>query len=431
MILLGMGILLFLMPHISASASGRTFRDADAFYDTYGSGQIIFADGAFYYSSRGKAGDPQGIRYGVSGQKFTMQIDGGKQYVIDIALDDGSGSGSCRRISYVKKNGYYYSLYQISYDRIFKRLQSRYPGTDFGRMMYNHRIRFQIDFYLCLVMNGKDQGMITELDNGQADFTGTVYRNLGQILKAASWSQSTREALKNYYGIQLTVFQPSVWYISYHKNDPAALGTMEKQKFIYGKAGKLETCRFSKIITVTLDPGEVLWKGEKLQPVHTMLKSSFRGWGLTKKGPVTYSGGAEVKNLTDEHNGVISLYALWSDQTYELPGMNSDQYIFLGWSREKMEVLSADAGEEEVRKLKLYESGSSLVLKKDTELYAVWKEKRYRVEFRTPQEDEKDGGADGKIRYGREQIEQIRKLVEKCGFAGTLLNRELIRKGLV
>ena len=65
---------------------------------------------------------------------------------------DLSGSGSCRRISYVKKNGYYYSLYQISYDRIFKRLQSRYPGTDFGRMMYNHRIRFQIDFYLCLLL---------------------------------------------------------------------------------------------------------------------------------------------------------------------------------------------------------------------------------------------------------------------------------------
>lgn len=431
MILLGVGILLLLMPHTSASASGQTFKDADVFYDTYGSGQIVFSDGAFYYSSRGKAGDPNGIRYGVSGQKFTMQMDGGKKYVIDIALDDGSGSGSCRRISYVKKNGYYYSLYQISYDRIFKRLQSRYPGTDFGRMMYNHKICFQIDFYLCLVIDGKDQGLIKELDNGQADFTGTVYRNLDQILKAAPWSQSTREALKDYYNIQLTVFQPSVWYISYHKNDPAASGTMEKQKFIYGNAGKLTKCRFSKIVTVTLNPGEVLWKGKKLQPVHTMLKSSFRGWGLTKKGPVIYSNGAEVKNLTDEHNGVISLYALWLDQTYELPEMSSDQYIFLGWSRKKMEVLPADTGEEEVRKLNLYESGSSLTPEKDMEFYAVWKEKKYRVEFRTPKEDEKGEGTAGRIRYGREQIEQIRKLVEKCGFAGALLNRELIREGLV
>lgn len=424
------GILLLSVPHLSASAGQKTFTDAVSFYNTYGSGQIIYSEGAFFYSSRGKAGDPKGIRYGVLGQKFTMEMDDGRQYATDIALDDGSGLGSCRRISYVKKDGYYYSLYQVSYDRIFERFRSLYPDTDFKRLMYNHRIRFQIDFYLCLVIDGKDQGLVKELDHGKSEFTGTVYHSADQILKAANWSESTRKALKNYFGIQLTVFQPSRWYVSYHKNDPAASGTMEKQEFTYGKDGKLESCAFSKIITVTLDPGEAFWKGEKLQPFYTMLKSSFQGWSLTEKGGITYGDCAGVRNLTDEHNGVINLYAVWSEEQYELPQMNSDQYIFLGWSREKTKVLPADTGEEEIQKLKLYEAGYCFIPEKDMQFHAVWKAKKYRVEFRTPQADANDISKGRSIRYGSRQIEMIRKLVEECGFAGARLNREIIRKGL-
>lgn len=423
-------MLLLSGPHLSASAAKQTFTDAVAFYDTYGSGQIVFSEGAFYYSSRGRAGDPKGIRYGVSGQKFTMEMENGKRYATEIALDDGSGNGSCRRISYVKKNGYYYSLYRVSYDRIFKRLQNRYPGTDFSRLMYNHRICFQIDFYLCLVIDGQDQGLIRELDNGRADFTGTVYKSLKQILEAADWSQSTRNALKNYFGIQLTVFQPSRWYASYHKNDAAAAGTMKKQAFTYGKAGKLSTCGYSKVITITLNPGNVSWKGEKLQPLYTMLKSSFQGWSLTKNGRKEYKNGAKVKNLTDKHGGVIHLYALWSETKYQLPQLNSDQYIFLGWSRKKTDILPADTGKAEIQKLKLYESGYNFVPEKDMKFYAVWKEKRYRVEFRTPQGDAESTGKIRSIRYGSRKIEQIRALVEDCGFAGRRLNRELIREGL-
>ena len=159
------GMLFFLFP-LSVYAADQTFRDAVTFYDKYGSGQIVFYDGSFYYASRGKEGNIRGTRYGVAGQKFTVELEDGKKYVTEIALDDGSGEGSCRRISYIKKEGYCYSLYQVSYDRIFKRLQNKYPGTDFGWLMYNRKIYLQIDFYLCLVLDGKDKGIVKELDNG-------------------------------------------------------------------------------------------------------------------------------------------------------------------------------------------------------------------------------------------------------------------------
>lgn len=356
-----------------------------------------------------------------------MELEENRRYVTEIALDDGSGSGSCRRISYVKKDGYCYSLYQVSYDRIFRRLQSKYPGMDFGQLMYNHQIVFQIDFYLCLVLDGEDQGAVNELDNGCVTFTGTVYKTLDEILEAARWSDETKEALKNYYGIQLRIFQPSTWYAVYHKNDPAASGTMDRQTFTYGTAEKLNPCSFSKVITVTLDPGEGTWKGEIPEKVHTMLKSRFLGWSLKPKGVKQYNDTAMVKNLTDKHGDTVHMYALWSQEKMKLPGMNRDGCEFLGWSPDPLSVLPADTSREEIRKLELYEEGSDYIPQKDTVLYAVWRFKRYQVQFRIPEEDR---GNIRNYKYGKEDIQKIRELIADYGFAGFQLNQAIIRSGL-
>lgn len=420
----------FWASHLPVYAAGQTFQDAIAFYDTYGSGKIVFSDGAFYYSSRGKQGDPRGIRYGVAGQKFTMELEGKKRYVTEIALDGVSGEGSCKRISYVKKDGYYYSLYQVSYDRIFKRLQKKYPNVDFGRLIYNHQICFQIDFYLCLVIDGKEQGIMQEQENGRVTMTGTVYQNLDQILKAADWSEETRNALKNYYGIQLKVYQPSIWYISYHKNDRTAVGTMQRQEFTYGKAENLDSCTYSRVITVTLEPGQVTWKGERLTPIYTMLKSRFLGWSLEPAGKKQYNNEAQVKNLSDQHEDVIHMYALWSQVQMKFPEITSDEYEFLGWSRVKQEIFPSDAGEKEIMEQNFYTAGNSCKPDRDVTFYAVWKYKRYKVQFQTPESGGKVSGPIRYFAYDQEQILKIRKLITACGFAGFRLNQEIIGSGL-
>lgn len=411
----------------SAFASGNPFTDAVTFYDTYGSGKIVFSDGAFYYSSRGREGDPGGIRYGVLGQSFVMEIEGGESYFIGIALEDDTNPGSCKRISYVKKDGYYYSLYKVLYDTVIHRMQKQYPSIDFDRLMYNHKIRCQVDFLLCLVVNGKDQGRVEELDNGQLRLSGKVYQNLEQILGAADWSEQTRKALKAYYGIQMNINQPSTWYAAYFKNHKAASGTMKKQAFIYGEAENLMKCSFRKEITVSLEPGDGTWKGKKLEPIYERLKSRFLGWSLSAKGKKKYGDQQQVKNLSDEQGAIINLYALWSEEEMVFPDCKQDDCEFLGWSTEQYEVFPVESKEEELLRLELFQAGDSYTPEEDITFYAVWKKIRYQVQFRQPEREFDDLPA--AVHYYTEaDVQEIRKLIESCGFAGKRLNEALLRR---
>lgn len=410
-----------------ACASGDEFTDAVAFYNTYGSGKIVFSNGAFYYSSRGKAGNPDGIRYGVLGQNFVMEMNDGESYSIGIALDEDTNPGSCKRISYVKKDGYYYSLYQVLYDAVFNRMQKRYPDVDFYNLMYNRKIQCQVNFLLCLVIDGKDQGSVKELENGQIKASGKVCRRLEQILEAADWSEQTRKALRAYYGIQMNIYQPSTWYAAYYKSHKAASGIMEKQAFTYGVPQKLMKCSFRKEITIRLEPGDGTWKGQKQESVNILLKSRFLGWSLSAEGKKKYGDQQQVKNLSNQQGAVINLYALWSEERVFFPDCQQDDCEFLGWSTEKYDILPAESKEEDILKLKLYQPGDSCMPETDVTFYAVWRKKRYQVQFRQPEMDSGDSAA-AIYHYSKADVQEIRKLIETCGFAGNWLNRALLRR---
>lgn len=403
------------------------FTNAVSFYQEYGSGKIVFSDGAFYYASRGKAGNPEGIRYGVLGQKFAMTMKDEKTYAIGIALETSTNPGSCKRISYVKKGGYYYSLYKVSYDRILQRMQARYPKVEFEKLMYNQKIQCEIDFYLCLVKDGEDQGTLLELNNGRVQLGGKVYQKAEQIQKAANWSSETKEALEHYYGIWMEIKQPSSWFVVYQKNDNAASGTMKKQEFVYGKSQKLTKCSFQRVITVYMNPGDVTWQGRTQESVTTLLKSKFLGWSLEKNTSVIYKDQQNVKNLSDRQGAVINLYAHWSEESMILPNMQADQMEFLGWSTQKQSVLSADSKDEELQKLKLYPAESSFTPTENTTLYAVWKWKKYKVQFQTPK-DRGDGTETKKYYYNKEEIQQIREWIVSCGFVGRCFNEMVSRR---
>ncbi|MDO5409020.1 MAG: hypothetical protein Q4F21_01030 [Lachnospiraceae bacterium] len=413
---------------VTVQAEGKTFSDAVTFYEKYGNRRMVFEEGAFYYASRGKSGNPSGIRYGVEGQKFTMKLETGRNYEVGIALDDGSGIGSCRRISYVQKDSYYYSLYQVSYDSLFKRLQKKYPDMDFKALMYNHQICFQIDFYLCLVKDSESQGIVIEKKDGTVCFKGTIYESPEQILAAASWSKETKEALPHYYGIELKIYQPSNWYAVYHKNSDSASGSMKKQEFLYDTRERLNPCRFQNIITVCFEPGGGSFRGEKLKPVYTMIKNHFLGWSMTAGGKRKYRDQQEVWKLSDRHGTEIDFYALWSHEKVTFPEISRDDCEFLGWSKVKQEVLGADSSQAETDKLRCWKPGSSYVPEKDVTFYAVWKQKRYQVQFLNPDQHSDAQKVVWKYQYNKEAIGIIRELIKNCRFAGIHLNAELIRR---
>lgn len=43
---------------------------------------------------------------------------------------------------------------------------------------------------------------------------------------------------------------------------------------------------------------------------------TFAGWSTTATGSVEYTDGQNVKNLTDEQNGEVTLYAVWTANLY-------------------------------------------------------------------------------------------------------------------
>ena len=94
-----------------------------------------------------------------------------------------------------------------------------------------------------------------------------------------------------------------------------------------------------------------------------------------------------------------------------------------------MEVLPADTGEDEIKKLELYGEGSSYIPDHDMVFYAVWKWKKYKVRFQVPESYENEGQSAANYYYGREEIRKIRKLITDFGFAGYQLNQAIIRGG--
>lgn len=427
-ILLLCGILMGITIEGKAAYTEPEFTDASVFYQKNGSRQLIFHDGAFYYGSRGKAGDPGGLRYGVSGQRFTMRMENGGVYTVEVALDEIGHPGTCRRISYIKKDEYYYSLYQVLYDDIYGRLQKKYSWVDFDSLMYNHWVYVQADFLLTCVRNGNSDGYVIEQGNGMAYFQGTIYENAAQILEAAEWSAETQKALPEYFGIQMNIFQPSVYYIVFHRNSAGPEGDMPKQQFLYGKTQKLNPCKFKKEFQIHFDTQGMMYEGKELQCDAVVLKSRFKGWGLAIAGDVSYQDGQQVQNLSSKNNDTIHLYALWEDQELIFPKLEADNCRLAGWCTSVQELYKKQPAEEEMKAKKIYLPESRIKPYKDELFYAVWRKKNYRVQFEDPcgahPDDEKRGSA-WQIHYDLPGVEQIRAEIVNCRFAGQRLNQAL------
>ncbi len=45
---------------------------------------------------------------------------------------------------------------------------------------------------------------------------------------------------------------------------------------------------------------------------------TFKGWSTTPNGTVEYTDGSEIKNLTDKVNGIVTVYAVWEENTYTI-----------------------------------------------------------------------------------------------------------------
>ena len=82
------------------------------------------------------------------------------------------------------------------------------------------------------------------------------------------------------------VWAANAYTVTFHAN--GGEGEMEPQEFLYDEEQTLTANAF------------------------TSLDYAFAGWATSEDGDVVYKNGAKVKNLTDEADGNIDLYAVWS-----------------------------------------------------------------------------------------------------------------------
>ncbi len=129
---------------------------------------------------------------------------------------------------------------------------------------------------------------------------------------------------------------------------------------------------------------------------------TFSGWNTQADGKgETYQGGSEVLNLTDENNGIVTLYAMWTANKYTIVfdgngndsgatasqtvdygtsakltenGFIKDGYSFSGWTTKKDGSGTKYANGAEVQNLTADANGSIT-------LYAQWKVNSYTVNF--------------------------------------------------
>ena len=236
-------------------------------------------------------------------------------------------------------------------------------------------------------------------------FTG-VY-TLTYDANGGSVSTSSRVVLYNYTNVTTpsasrTGYTFNGWYIgntkytggiwTYNSNKTATASWTPKTYYVqYQGNGATEGSMINS--THTYDTSAALRSNSYIRTGY-----SFAGWAKTSTGSVVYADQDSVKNLTSTANATVSLYAIWTPNTYTVKynanggsGTMSDSthtydtasslrtstftrtgYTFIGWSTNSNNV-TAD-----------YEDGesvSTLAPSGTVTLYAIWQGFTYYVKY--------------------------------------------------
>ena len=174
----------------------------------------------------------------------------------------------------------------------------------------------------------------------------------------------------------IAVWKPNVYYVQYNKNDDNAEGTMNNSEYYYDTTDELAANKF------------------------TLKGFSFDGW-KSEDGTIKYADSETISNLTATNNGIVKLYATWTENGYTVKfngngatlGEMSDMtfkytdvkalsankferkgYTFKGWATSSTATTAEYTDKESVSKLTAENNGV-------VTLYAVWEANTYKLTF--------------------------------------------------
>lgn len=143
------------------------------------------------------------------------------------------------------------------------------------------------------------------------------------------------------------------YHIKFNGNG-ATSGTMSNQSINYIDKANLTANVFKREYTVSFDSNGGDTCSDQIAAY------GFEGWATSADGTKVYDDEAKVENLTEEENGIIDLYALWSDNEITLPTPTKEDSFFGGWYADKNFNEFVGKG------------GSTYLPTKNTTLYVKW-----------------------------------------------------------
>lgn len=148
---------------------------------------------------------------------------------------------------------------------------------------------------------------------------------------------------------------PINYYISYNGNGSTA-GSIAKTAMEYDKEQTLSANTFEKKYTLTYNYNTEGKTNKLITSTET-----FLGWSTNNSATkADYTDKQSVKNLTNENDKVITLYAIWEKPQITLENPTREGYTFKGWSN-KSDGSTID-----------YKGGAVGLVNGDMTLYAVW-----------------------------------------------------------
>ena len=110
--------------------------------------------------------------------------------------------------------------------------------------------------------------------------TSVAFTNCEDVVSTNLWMEADET------NVLYAVWQPNSYTVVFSPN--GGTGSMDDQVFYYDQAQALAKCDFSSNL-------------------------EFRGWATNQEGKVAFGDQATVSNLTAEANGIVELYAVWSN----------------------------------------------------------------------------------------------------------------------
>lgn len=156
---------------------------------------------------------------------------------------------------------------------------------------------------------------------------------------------------------------PITYKVAYNGNGNTG-GSTATSTHTYNQGQNLTANGFTKKYTVTYN-----YNYSGSSNASATANYSFAGWATSSTGPVTYSNGQNVVNLTTVNNGTVNLYAKWNTGSVTLPNASRDGYTFGGWYSN-----SACTN-------KVGDAGASYTPSSNITLYAKWTLQNYSISY--------------------------------------------------